>query len=51
MIQIQITTYCGMPPVRLLSAEFDELDGNIGRAEGNALVLNDPARSISRIHA
>lgn len=51
MIQIQVITYSGMPPIRLISATFDELGGNIGRAEGNALVLSDPGRSISRIHA
>ena len=51
MIQIQVITYSGMPPIRLISAEFDELGGNIGRAEGNALVLSDPERSISRIHS
>ncbi len=51
MIQIQVTTYSGMPSARLISATFDELGGNIGRAEGNALVLSDPGRSISRIHA
>ena len=51
MIQIQVVTYEGMPPGQSISATFDELGGNIGRAEGNALVLSDPGRSISRIHA
>ncbi|MBS0424884.1 MAG: type VI secretion system-associated FHA domain protein TagH [Proteobacteria bacterium] len=51
MIQIQVVTYEGMPPVQSISASFDELGGNIGRSDGNALVLNDPGRSISRIHA
>lgn len=51
MIQIQVVTYEGMPSARLISATFDELGGNIGRADGNALVLSDPGRSISRIHA
>ena len=51
MIKIEVITYNGFPPSRLLSVEFDELGGNIGRAEGNALVLSDPGRSISRIHA
>lgn len=51
MIKIEVVTYNGSPPSRLLSATFDELGGNIGRAEGNALVLSDPGRSISRIHA
>ena len=51
MIQIQVITHSGMPSAQLISATFDELGGNIGRAESNALVLNDPGRSISRIHA
>ena len=51
MIQIQVITYSGVPSAQLISAAFDELGGNIGRAESNALILNDPGRSISRIHA
>jgi len=49
MIQIKVVSYNDIPSS--LSATFDELGGNIGRAEGNALILNDPGRSISRIHA
>lgn len=33
------------------SAQFDELGGTIGRAENNQLVLPDPERTISRVHA
>ena len=33
------------------SAQFDELGGTIGRADNNQLVLPDPERTISRIHA
>ena len=33
------------------SASFDELGGTIGRADSNQLVLPDPERTISRIHA
>lgn len=51
MIQIQVIDYQDMPPLQLIAASFDELGGNIGRAEGNALTLSDPGRSISRIHA
>jgi type VI secretion system FHA domain protein len=32
-------------------AQFDELGGTIGRAENNQLVLPDPERAISRVHA
>lgn len=33
------------------SARFDELGGSIGRADNNQLVLPDPERTISRVHA
>lgn len=33
------------------SAHFDELGGSIGRADSNQLVLPDPERTISRMHA
>jgi type VI secretion system FHA domain protein len=32
-------------------AQFDELGGTIGRADNNQLVLPDPERTISRVHA
>lgn len=51
MIRIKVISNINQPLSQSLHAEFDELGGNIGRAEGNALVLNDPGRSISRIHA
>ncbi len=51
MIHIQVIAHNGMPPMQLVTSSFDELGGNIGRAEGNVLILSDPGRSISRIHA
>ena len=36
---------------RTLSGHFDETGGNIGRGESNQLVLPDPERTISRVHA
>lgn len=51
MIRIQVTSYNGASLSQPLFAEFDELGGKIGRAEGNALVLYDPTRTISRTHA
>ena len=41
----------GQPAAQPLQADFDELGGSIGRADGNALVLPDPERHISRTHA
>jgi FHA domain-containing protein len=34
-----------------LSAEFDATGGTIGRAKTNLLVLDDPDRTVSRVHA
>ena len=50
MISISVTSYNGAatPP---LTGHFDEMGGNIGRAENNQLVLPDPERTISRVHA
>ena len=50
MIQLTVTSFNGAPcdgP----SATFDELGGTVGRADNNHLVLQDPERTISRVHA
>lgn len=51
MIKIEIVSYNGQPPVQPVLGEFDEMGGTIGRADGNALVLADPERCVSRTHA
>ena len=51
MIIIEVTTVNGQLCADPLAAEFDELGGNIGRAQGNTLVLADPEKVISRRHA
>ncbi len=51
MIRLNVTTYNGLPLSAPLSAQFDELGGDIGRAETNQLVLPDPERTVSRVHA
>jgi len=50
MIVLTVLSYNGAPADGL-SAGFDELGGTIGRAENNQLVLPDPERTISRVHA
>ena len=50
MILLTVLSYSGVP-AEGLSARFDELGGTIGRADSNQLVLPDPERSISRLHA
>ena len=50
MISINVTSFNGATTAPL-SGHFDEMGGNIGRAENNQLVLPDPERTISRVHA
>jgi FHA domain-containing protein len=51
VIIITVASYNGAPLAQPLAAQFDELGGNIGRADTNQLVLPDPERTISRVHA
>lgn len=51
MITISVASYNGAVVSPALSAHFDETGGNIGRADTNQLVLPDPERTISRVHA
>lgn len=50
MIQLIVTSF-NDAPVADLAASFDELGGTIGRAPDNQLVLPDPERVVSRVHA
>ena len=51
MIKITVASYNNTPSGQLLTFTFDELGGTIGRADTNQLILPDPERSISRVHA
>lgn len=51
MIKISVASYNNTPPGQILTFTFDELGGTIGRADTNQLILPDPERSISRVHA
>ena len=51
MIALTVHSYNGVPSQGGTSASFDEMGGTIGRADGNTLVLPDPERTISRVHA
>lgn len=51
MIKITVASYNNAPSGQLLTFTFDELGGTIGRADTNQLILPDPERSISRVHA
>lgn len=50
MIVLSVTSFNGAP-VGIGPVSFDELGGTIGRATTNQLVLPDPDRTISRVHA
>jgi type VI secretion system FHA domain protein len=50
MIVLSVSSYNGAP-TEPREASFDELGGTIGRATTNQLVLPDPDRTISRVHA
>jgi FHA domain-containing protein len=51
MISITVSSFNGAPVATPLSAQFDEMGGDIGRADTNTLALPDPERTISRVHA
>ena len=51
LITLSVQTYLGEAMPVALSIRFDQLGGAIGRAVGNALVLDDPSKYISRVHA
>jgi FHA domain-containing protein len=51
VIKLTVQSYNSAPLPQSLVAQFDELGGTIGRADNNQLVLPDPERSISRVHA
>lgn len=48
---IKVVSYKGSPPAQAISAQFDEQGGSIGRSPDNHLVLPDPEKFISRLHA
>ena len=50
MITLTVTSFKGNA-VGNAPVSFDELGGTIGRADTNQMVLPDPERAISRIHA
>lgn len=48
---LKVVSYKGLPPNQPLSAQFDQQGGSIGRAPNNQMVLPDPEKFISRVHA
>ncbi|MBS4049933.1 MAG: FHA domain-containing protein, partial [Methylomonas sp.] len=48
---LRVLSYKGLPSNQPISAQFDAQGGSIGRAPNNHLVLPDPEKFISRVHA
>jgi FHA domain-containing protein len=51
VLQMRVVSFKGRPPGQDLLARFGKAGGTIGRSENNTLVLPDPERYISRVHA
>ena len=50
-MKIAVVSMRGETGASGLAAEFDDTGGSIGRASTNLLVLDDPDRTVSRVHA
>ena len=51
MIQITVISQQGVSVANPATAQFGPAGGTIGRAVTNTLVLDDPGRAVSRVHA
>lgn len=51
LLTLRIVTYRNAPVPAAPAARFDAAGGNIGRSPDNVLVLDDPSKYISRVHA
>jgi type VI secretion system FHA domain protein len=50
MLEIQALTYNDLPPVMPLVGRIPKEGGTVGRGPGNAIILPDPMKAISRTH-
>lgn len=51
MVTIELISVAHQPPSQALRVELDETGGTIGRAPTNKIPLDDPDRTVSRVHA
>lgn len=51
MVFVEVISVSGSPPDAVLAASVEQDGGTVGRGQGNVLVLPDPERTVSRIHA
>ena len=50
MLEIQALTYNDLPPVMPVFGRIPKEGGTVGRGPGNAVILPDPMKAVSRIH-
>lgn len=51
MVFLEVISANGASPLSPIEAGFDAAGGTIGRAPNNGMVLPDPGRTVSRVHA
>lgn len=51
MVFVEVISVNGSAPGAPMETHIDEAGGTVGRGVMNALVLTDPGRTVSRIHA
>ena len=51
ILEVQIKSLRGVALAEPRMARFDVSGGTMGRAVSNTLVLDDPERTVSRVHA
>lgn len=51
MVFLEVISVSRSPPDAVLTASVGQDGGTVGRGQGNVLVLPDPERTVSRIHA
>jgi FHA domain-containing protein len=51
LIKLVVVSLRGVPLPKSTAAQFGPAGGTIGRAPANTLVLDDPDRTVSRVHA
>jgi FHA domain-containing protein len=51
LITVEVVSVGGMAPSVPQSVQIDERGGSVGRSPDCTLVLNDPKRAVSRVHA
>lgn len=51
LLILRIQSYCHQPALNAVECRLAQVGGTLGRSPGNDLVLDDPGKYISRVHA